>query len=163
MCFQCVLQVSRAFRFKQQCQRSDATLRLRLARKLNAGSCDETKKHCLRNLAQTANDLNLQLSESDCNQSIETVSIKSFVKPLNSGCAFDLLNDHNIDTEFAMKEETLPNQILEECLGGRITGLSELNENNFLLQSKPKTSTSHAATLNIQKFLPNNWRNLPQR
>lgn len=116
MCFQCVLQVSRAFRFKQQCQRSDATLRLRLARKLNAGSCDETKKHCLRNLAQTANDLNLQLSESDCNQSIETVSIKSFVKPLNSGCAFDLLNDHNIDTEFAMKEETLPNQILEECL-----------------------------------------------
>lgn len=28
MCVQCVLQVSRAFTFKQQCQRSDATLRL---------------------------------------------------------------------------------------------------------------------------------------
>lgn len=27
MCVQCVLQVSRAFTFKQQCQRSDATLR----------------------------------------------------------------------------------------------------------------------------------------
>lgn len=135
MCVPCVLQVSRAFTFKQQCQRSDQSLKSLLAKLPPISDNSETRDDSM-NLRISCDK---QPKVGDAN--MEVVALEEEIKESSFQIESDESGRDNLDTELVL--DVLPSEIETSPFEEEI----ELSS----LPSEPEFSP--VATENIQQHM----------
>lgn len=134
MCVQCVLQVSRAFTFKQQCQRSDATLRLycRNSYEEIIVSEDEDNKSIANNLPVEVQFQNMNDDSGKCVLLVEHIKTDGNVLVTGSGGDLDS-NRSTIQVSHEIPQKLLTGQDDHMDLIG-------ITQNDELITSEERTT-----------------------
>lgn len=134
MCVQCVLQVSRAFTFKQQCQRSDATLRLYCRNNYEEIilSEDEDTKSIMKNIPVEVQFQNPNDDGGKCVLLVQHTKTDGNVLPTGSDGDLDS-NRSTIQVSHEMPEKLLTGQ--DDHME-----LIEITQNDGIMTSEERTT-----------------------